>query len=158
MGAPKGSVPWNAGTSEGWTDKRGYRWIYITENGIRRARREHRVVMETTLGRRLEPWELVHHKDGDKSNNHPDNLEVLGWGEHSTGHHEGSERSDLVKERIRRGALMREEIKHLRRVNRDLLEALENAFEHAEATFPEPALRRRVRNQMRAAIAKARGS
>ena len=39
MPAAKGSVPWNAGTSNGWTDKRGYRWLYVTENGKRRARR-----------------------------------------------------------------------------------------------------------------------
>jgi len=40
--------------------------------------REHRLVMEQTLGRYLDPQEVVHHKDGDKQNNHPDNLEVFG--------------------------------------------------------------------------------
>lgn len=37
---------------------------------------EHRVVAERTIGRRLLPTELVHHRDGNKQNNAPDNLEV----------------------------------------------------------------------------------
>lgn len=37
---------------------------------------EHRLVMEQKLGRPLEDHEVVHHIDGNKQNNHPDNLEV----------------------------------------------------------------------------------
>jgi hypothetical protein len=40
--------------------------------------REHRLVMESVLGRYLGPDEIVHHKDGDKQNNAPENLEVFG--------------------------------------------------------------------------------
>lgn len=40
--------------------------------------REHRLVMEQVLGRFLTPDEVVHHIDGDKQNNHPDNLQVYG--------------------------------------------------------------------------------
>jgi hypothetical protein len=36
---------------------------------------EHRLVMEGILGRYLNPWENVHHKDTDRQNNEPDNLE-----------------------------------------------------------------------------------
>jgi hypothetical protein len=36
--------------------------------------RLHRLVMEEKLGRRLSPTEVVHHRDEDPSNNHPDNL------------------------------------------------------------------------------------
>lgn len=36
--------------------------------------REHRLVMEQKLGRRLLPSEVVHHLDGVKSNNAPENL------------------------------------------------------------------------------------
>lgn len=37
---------------------------------------EHRLVAEQKLGRRLLPGEIPHHKDEDKQNNHPDNLEI----------------------------------------------------------------------------------
>lgn len=37
----------------------------------------HRLMMEWKLGRRLTKEEIVHHKDGDPFNNHPDNLEIL---------------------------------------------------------------------------------
>ena len=38
--------------------------------------REHRLVMEDDLGRLLDRDEVVHHKDGDKQNNHIDNLQL----------------------------------------------------------------------------------
>ena len=38
---------------------------------------EHRLVMERVLGRLLLPEEVVHHVDGDKANNHPENLRLL---------------------------------------------------------------------------------
>ena len=37
---------------------------------------EHRVVAEGLIGRRLDAGEIVHHKDGNKRNNQPNNLEV----------------------------------------------------------------------------------
>lgn len=45
--------------------------------------REHRLVMEKKLGRRLLPGEVVHHIDGDTANNAPENLELFASnGEH----------------------------------------------------------------------------
>ena len=133
MGAAKGTTPWNAGTSQGWIDKRGYRWLYVTENGRRRARREHRVVMERHLGRRLEPWELVHHKDGNPANNAIENLELMEFGSHTTEHHAGSRRSLEARRSMEAFALMREQLAHERSVTAELLEALKAALPTLEA-------------------------
>ncbi len=43
----------------------------------------HRLVVERVLGHRLRPGQHVHHVDGDRTNNCPDNLRVLSAGEHS---------------------------------------------------------------------------
>lgn len=48
----------------------------------RMGRHEHRVVAEEMIGRPLKSHEIVHHKDGNKHNNRPDNLEVMTQSEH----------------------------------------------------------------------------
>lgn len=54
---------------------------------------EHRAVMEEILGRPLRPSEVVHHKDGNKSNNAPANLEVMSQSEHVRLHLDGMHRA-----------------------------------------------------------------
>ena len=70
-GDPLGDVPIKT-IGAGSTDKNGYRIIYV--DGKPRA--EHRVVMETILGRDLLPGENVHHKNGQRADNNPENLEL----------------------------------------------------------------------------------
>jgi hypothetical protein len=125
MGTPKGTKPWNYGTSKGWVDFRGYKWVYVNENGRRRARREHRVVMEKHLKRRLEPWELVHHKDGNTANNALENLEVMEFGKHTSIHSLGSRRDADTRRSMEAFGLLREELKAERLIKADLLEGLE---------------------------------
>lgn len=55
---------------------------------------EHRIVMENKIGRLLTDDEIVHHKDENKKNNNPDNLEIKTNEEHSREH--GYERGRLV--------------------------------------------------------------
>lgn len=54
---------------------------YKAENGVNYLRcgtkSVHRIVAAATLGRPLLPSEIVHHKDHDKKNNTPENLQVI---------------------------------------------------------------------------------
>ena len=58
---------------DGHVNKDGYRIIKI---GYGKAVKEHRLVMERLLGRELRVNENVHHKNGNRSDNDPSNLEL----------------------------------------------------------------------------------
>lgn len=74
-------------TSEGWSDEQREavrhreqknkgpcgKNTYPKEHG----RHAHRVAAEKKIGRKLKPGEVVHHIDGDKHNNDPENLIVF---------------------------------------------------------------------------------
>lgn len=64
---------------------------YIKRGG----RHEHRLVMESTLGRPLVAGELVHHLDENKRNNAPENLAVVDAAEHARIHFTGKPRPSI---------------------------------------------------------------
>lgn len=64
---------------------------YIRKGNVR----QHRYIMEQSLGRKLEKWEHVHHINHNKTDNAIENLIVLEAGEHHR-QHTGRERKGSI--------------------------------------------------------------
>lgn len=70
------SSTWNGGktkTTAGYVMERAPDHPDAYDNGYVM---QHRLVMEQVLGRKLESWERVHHKNGIRTDNRPENLEL----------------------------------------------------------------------------------
>lgn len=85
-----------------WIDSSGYVNVYIgPESSDKRAHqsdrsyggsiREHILVMEQSIGRKLDKGEVVHHIDGDKTNNDIENLDLCSVEQHNLCHAKSEE-------------------------------------------------------------------
>jgi hypothetical protein len=84
MSAPKGS---------GHLNKQGYRRIVVDHRRVL----EHIYVMEQILGRDLWPDESVHHKNGIRDDNRPENLELWNVERHGQNQRCGQRAEDIVE-------------------------------------------------------------
>ena len=72
-------------------DKDGYVWVHVPDHpyNVDGWVREHRLVMEQSLGRLLRSGEIVHHRNRVRSDNRPQNLMLFEDNQEHSHHHWG---------------------------------------------------------------------
>lgn len=106
--------------------------------------REHRLVMEKELGRLLTRDEVVHHRDGNKANNHPDNLGVYpSNAEHKAADMIGNQwaEGDVGNPRRRVRGYRHGDRAHLLDALRTLAETLDRPVQRTDLVPPWPSYR-----------------
>lgn len=80
-------------SKSGWIlDSHGYVQLYFRKPTSKASVKHHRIVMENFLNRKLYSYETVHHRNGDRQDNRPENLEL--W---CKKHVPGQRTEDLVE-------------------------------------------------------------
>ena len=72
----------NRGISNGYIDYHGYKEFYRYGKG----EKEHRIIIEKYIGRKLKRGEVVHHINRIRDDNRIENLQIMTRGEHTTLH------------------------------------------------------------------------
>lgn len=93
LDAPRRSSRWKGNK---YRSKAGYIWMRLFSDDFFYPMAstgglilEHRLIMAQHLGRCLQKWEFVHHKNGIKDDNKLENLELTTNGEHHRAHNRG---------------------------------------------------------------------
>ena len=68
------------------------------ENKKRKYYKRSRILMQLHLNKKLEVWEIVHHINGNRTEDRIENLEIMDRGIHTSHHHAGKRRTASITE------------------------------------------------------------